>query len=128
MRKLFIPIATVVSLCLLGILLITTTPVTAGPFGVLAIFLFAYLSILGLVTYTIFGFCYLISHLSLIFMARRPIEPLTLRMSYFYSSVISAVPILIIGLQSVGRVGIYEYLLVVIFAVIGCFYIYKKIH
>lgn len=127
MLKVIISIITAVSLCLLLILLNVTTPATAGPFGILAIFVFAYLSSFGLMTFFLYGMSRVITHISSVFILRRPFESLTLRRSYFFSSVIAAAPIMLIGLKSVGAVGIYEYLLVTFFVVVGCLYVSKRI-
>lgn len=127
MRKIIIPIASVVSLCLLVIMLNTTTPSTAGPFGLLAIFIFSYIVIFGAMAYLIYGISYLVSHLSRVVMSSRPMRSLSLKRSTYYSSVISTAPIMLVGLQSVGRVEIYQYFLVALFIVIGCLYIFKKI-
>lgn len=119
---------TIVSLCLLVYLLNTTTPVTAGPFGILAIFIFAYLSSLGVVTYFLYFISRVVSHLSVVFMARKPFEALTMKRSYFYSTILAATPILLVGLQSVGAGSIYGFILVLIFVAIGCLYVSKRIH
>lgn len=128
MLKRIIMITTIVSLCLLIFLLNTTTPATAGPFGILAIFIFAYLSSLGVVTYFLYGISRIIAHLSTVFIARRPFERITLRRSYYYSTIIAAAPILLVGLQSVGAGGVYGFLLVLFFVVIGCLYVSKRTH
>jgi len=117
-----------VSICLLVILLNTTTPVIAGPFGILAIFIFAYLSMIGLTTIFIYGMSRIISHLSIVFISRKPFESLDFKQSYYYSTVIAAAPIMLIGLQSVGAVGFKEYLLMFIFVIIGCLYVSKRIN
>ena len=127
MLKMIISTVTVASLCLLAILLNVTTPASAGPFGILIIFVLIYLSSLGLVTYFIYGASYMISHLSTVFITRRPIEALTFKRTYYYSTIVAAVPVLLIGLQSVGAVGAYEFFLVVIFVIVGCLYISKKV-
>jgi hypothetical protein len=68
-----------------------------------------------------------ISYLSITLIARRPFEALSFKRSYYYSSVLAAAPIMVFGLQSVGRVEVYEYFLVLIFVCIGCLYISKRI-
>ncbi len=125
--KIFISAASVVSLCLLAVLLNVMAPSNAGPFGVLAVFVLIYISCMGIVTLIIYAFSRLIAHLSVIVMARRPIVALSFRRSYYFSTVLSAIPVILIGLQSVGNIGIYEYLLVLIYAVIGCTYVRKQI-
>lgn len=125
--KIVISAASVVSLCLLAVLFNVMAPSNAGPFGVLAIFILIYISCMGISTLLIYAFSRLTAHLSVIIMARRPIEAISFRRSYYFSTVLSAVPVILIGLQSVGRIGIYEYLLVLIYVIIGCTYVHKQI-
>ena len=113
MLKIIISIITVLSFCILVILLNTTTPVIAGPFGILAIFIFAYLTLIGIATFFIYGMSRIIAHLSTVFISKKPFEALNFKRSYYYSTIIAAAPIMLIGLQSVGDVGFYEYLLMV---------------
>lgn len=120
---LFIEIA---SLCLLVTLLNFTTPATAGPFGVLMIFLSFYIIALGSTTFAVYWLSQLVSHLSSVFLYRRPIQRLSLRESYYYSTVIAAAPVILMGLQSVGSISLYEFILVFFFVAIGCLYVSKK--
>ena len=122
-----VPITTLVSLCLLALLLNITTPSTVGPFGILAVFILAYLSSLGVMTYFLYFMSRIISHLSAAFAVRKPMARLPFHRAYYYSTVIGAAPILFVGLQSVGQISFYEVLLVVIFVLIGCLYIAKRI-
>lgn len=126
MLKKLILTTTIVSLCLLVVLLNATTPTTAGPFGILAIFVFAYLTSLGVVTFFLLTISRIIAHLSVAFMARRPLDGLSLKRSYYYSTIIAAAPILLIAMQSVGAGGIYEFILVILFTAIGCLYVSKR--
>ena len=105
-----------------------TTPISAGPFGILSIFIFAYLSIVGLFTYAIYGLSRVVAHLYNVFISAKPYDTLTFKRSYYFSTVISAAPIMLVGLQSVGTVGFNEFALVTIFVVIGCLYISKRIN
>lgn len=127
MRKLIISIASTISLCLSAVLLNITTPASAGPFGILAILFFSYVFIFGFVSFVIFSFSFLISLISSVFMPRRPIMAMSFRRSSYFATIAAAAIVMIIGLQSVGRVGFYEYILVSFFIVVGCIYIYKKI-
>jgi len=126
MFKVIISILTVVSVCLLAVLLNTTTPISGGPFGILIIFVFAYLSLIGFVTYFLYGISRIVAHLFVAIIARKPFEILTFKRSYYYSTIIAAGPVMLIGLQSVGTVGLYEYILIFIFISIGCLYVSKK--
>jgi hypothetical protein len=109
-------------------MLTLTTPASAGPFGLLVIFVSAYLTSLGLVSFFLYGISRLITYVSASFTVRRPMQPLSFRRSYYFSTVIAAAPVMLIGLQSVGSVGIYEFILVSLFIGIGCVYIAKRIY
>jgi hypothetical protein len=127
MLKRTLTIVTILSLCLLLLLLTTTTPATAGPFGLLVIFITAYLASLGLMSFFLYGIGRVIAFVTRGFTVKKPLQPLSLRHSYYYSTVIAAAPVMLIGLQSIGSIGIYEVLLVIVFVVIGCVYITKRI-
>lgn len=119
---------TLASLCLLSLMLVLTTPATAGPLGLLVIFISAYLASLGLISFFLYGISRVIGYVVRGFAARKPVQPLSFRRSYYYSTILGAVPVMLIGLQSVGAVGVYEVILVLIFAVIGCVYVTKRIY
>lgn len=122
-----ISIVTFAGLGLLVALISTTTPATAGPFGILAIFLFAYTSSLGVMTYFLYGASRVVAHLASAFTVKKPLVPLSFKRAYYFSTVIAAGPIMLIGLQSVGSIGLYEIILVLLFVVLGCVYISKRI-
>ena len=123
-----IAIITVVSLCLLTLMLVTTTPASAGPFGLLLIFITAYLTCLGLISFFLYGISRVITYASAGFTLRRPLQRMSFRRAYYYSTILAAAPVMLVGLQSVGAVGIYELILIVIFEFIGCLYITKRIY
>lgn len=127
MLKIIFSIITIVSLCALVVLLNFTTPISAGPFGILAIFIFAYLLLVCLIAYFLHGISRIAAHLSIALISRRPFEVIKLKRSYYYSTILAAAPIMLVGLQSVGAVGIYEILLVLLFVVIGCLYVSKRV-
>lgn len=127
MFKIIILLIEIVSLCLLVLLLNITTPATAGPFGILTIFIFIYTILIGLITYFIFWISRIVEHLSIVFISKKPFRALTLKRSYYYSTILAAALILLIGLQSVSSVGVYEFLLILIFIGIGSLYVSKKV-
>jgi len=128
MLKIIISTITVVSLCLLTVLLNATTPVTAGPIGILAIFIFAYISLTGAVAYLLYWMSRIIAYLSSVIISRKPFQTLSFKRSYYYSTIIAAAPIMLVGLQSVSAVGFYEYFLMFVFIIIGCLYVSKRIN
>jgi hypothetical protein len=127
MLERIVAIVTISSLCLLAVLLNVTAPTTVGPLGILAVFIFAYLSSLGVMTYFLYSLSRLIVHLSTAFTVKRPLTRISFRAAYYYSTVLAAAPIMLVGLQSVGATGIYEVGLVILFTVIGCLYVTKRI-
>ena len=123
-----IALITIASLCLLAIMLTSTTPATAGPFGLLLIFISAYLACLGLISFFLYGISRILVYVSSGFTLRRPMRVMPFRRAYYFSTVLAAAPVLLISLQSVRSVGVYEVLLVVFFVVIGCVYISRQIY
>jgi len=59
---------------------------------------------------------------------RKPLKPMQFRRAYYFSTVLAAAPVMLVGLQSVQSVGIYEVLLVVLFEVVACVYISRRMH
>jgi hypothetical protein len=127
MLKLFIPILTLTSLCLLVIVLSLTTPSSAGPFGILVVFFLIYISSFGLMTIFLFGLNKFLKYLVSIFCNLIQIRKMTLKQSSYFASIIATAPVMIFALRSVGVVSWYGYLLVLVFISIGCLYVSRKI-
>lgn len=115
-----------VSLVVLSLMLTFTSPATAGPFGLLVIFVTAYLTFVGLISFFLFGINRLIVMVSSGMTLRKPMQKMEFRRAYYFSTVLAAAPVMLIGLQSVRSIGIYEVLLVVIFEVVACLYVSKR--
>ena len=111
---------------LLALLLQVSTPATIGPLGILIVFILMYVSALGVLTFLIYGISKVNARISRTVTVRRPLEALSLTRSYYFASVIALVPVMIIGMQSVGEVGPYEIFLVAAFTIIACVYIAKR--
>jgi hypothetical protein len=114
------------SLCVLSLMLTFTSPATAGPFGLLVIFISAYLTLMGVISFFLFGINRLIIMVSSGMAPRRPLQPMAFRRAYYFSTVLAAAPVMLIGLQSVQSVGVYELLLVGIFEIVACVYVSKR--
>lgn len=127
MLQKILAVITVVSIGILLLIVTTTTPATAGPFGLLLLFLTAYLTCLGLISFFLYGLSRVYVFVAAGFTTRRPPQVLSFQRSYYFSTVLAAAPVLLIGLQSVGAIGVYEVGLVLIFEVIGCLYVAKRI-
>lgn len=110
----------------LAIFLLTTQPASVGPVGILFVFILMYMSVLGVLTFLLFGVSRIVVKISSPFTVKKPLTAMTIRRAYYFSSVVALAPVMLIGMQSVGEVGIYDLLLVVIFVVIACIYISKR--
>lgn len=115
------------SLTLLSAMLTFTTPASAGPFGLLVIFITAYLTFIGLISFFLFGISQLIASISAGMTVRKPIIAMPFRRAYYFSTVLAAAPVMLIALQSVRPIDIYELLLVIIFEVVACMYVSRRI-
>lgn len=111
---------------LLAILLQTTTPATIGPLGVLVVFVLLYVAALAIATFLIHHGSHWLAKASRAVTVKRPLTPLGFTRSYYFASILALVPVMLIGMQSVGEIGLYDLLLVVAFAVIACFYVAKQ--
>jgi hypothetical protein len=114
------------SLVVLSLMLTTTSPATAGPFGLLVIFITAYLTFVWLISFFLFGINRLAVMVSTGMTLRRPLGRMEFRRAYYFSTVLAAAPVMLIGLQSVQSIGLYEVVLVVIFETVACVYVNKR--
>lgn len=127
MFKFIIPILTAISLCLLIIMLNITTPTSAGPFGILMVFFFLYISSFGLMTIFLFIMSKVAQYIINALNDRSRFKSLKLKQSAFYSSIIATAPVILLALRSVGVVSWHSYILVVVFVSMGCLYIARRI-
>ncbi|MDX2776276.1 hypothetical protein PV379_02785 [Streptomyces caniscabiei] len=121
-----IAFSSVFAIVCLVFLLQTTTPATIGPLGILLVFVLMYIAALGVLTFLIIGVQRLVLKSMSMIDSRRSFAPMNTMRAYYFASVMALAPVMIIGMQSVGEVGVYELSLVVIFLVIACVYIAKR--
>ena len=119
-------IGLILSTMLLIIVLQTTTPATIGPLGILFVFILMYVSALCVLTFLLFAVSKVVARLSSSMTVRRPIQQMELIRAYYFSSVVALAPVMLIGMQSVGEVGFYDVVLIVVFIIISCVYIAKR--
>lgn len=103
-----------------------TTPQSVGPLGVLAFFILSYV-ICASFLYLAIG--------AIIDVAKRVVPSGKWRIyldglsgvrQYYYASFIALLPIIFLGMHSVGSVGPIEVGLLALFGLIGCFYISRR--
>ncbi|MGB4768607.1 MAG: hypothetical protein WBP22_05100 [Candidatus Saccharimonas sp.] len=113
-------ISSLLAAVLLLALLQVTSPASIHPIGILFVFLLLYVLALGVLTFFIIGTHWILVGLKL----RRGV--LSSRRAYFYASVLALAPVMLVCMQSIGRIGFYEVALVIVFEFIACFYIAKR--
>lgn len=114
------------ALCVLSALLVFTSPADAGPFGLLVLFVSAYLTFMGMISFFLFGANRLIRMLLESSGRRRTVPAMPFRRAYYFSTVLAAAPVMLLGLQSVRSIGVYEIILVAIFEVVACIYVARR--
>lgn len=126
MFKKGIVITTTTAAIMLVVLLFTTTPHNTGPLGILGFFVFMYIAALGVLTFLFQGASFFVSKISLE-RGRKVIDrQLSLRQSYYRASVVALVPVMLIAMQSVGGVGVYQLLLVAVFVIVAWLYVTNR--
>jgi hypothetical protein len=116
-----------VSAGLLLIILTTTTPSSVGAFGILSVFLLSYIVALSCLTFIVWFVAIAINKLGRsTHLIRRPYH-FSLKKSYYYSTILALAPVIMVSLQSVGGIGVYELILIVAFIFIGCIYVSRRV-
>lgn len=121
-----ITVGVVLGLVILAILLQQTNPAAVGPLGILIVFVLIYLLVLGVLTILLFVGNKLAAKIAKALAVQRPVQPLHFRRAYYFASVIALAPVMFMGMQSVGEVGAYDVILVLLFVTIACVYIAKR--
>ena len=118
-----LPVTTLAAFVLLSALLQSTSPSTIHPIGILAVFVLFYMLALGVLTFFMFGVSRALTRLPY---THNHKAQLSFKQAYYFATVIALAPVLIIGMRSIGRGGIQDILLVIVFELIACFYIAKR--
>lgn len=122
-----VAISTSISAVILLLLLAFTSPATAGPFGLLVLFVSSYIVFVGIISVIIFA----LRRLAVIVLSgmprRVPLRKLSFRRAYHFAVPLAAAPVMLIGLQSVSPIGLREFILVTLFEVVACIYVSKRI-
>jgi hypothetical protein len=112
---------------LLLIILTTTTPSSSGAFGILSVFLLGYVVCLSVLTFIIWFSAILTGQALTKTKLSRKDYSMPLKRAYYFSTIVSLAPIIMVSLQSVGGVGPYEAGLIALFIALGCIYIARRI-
>ncbi len=122
----FVGVVSIMAAAALAAVFHMTTPMTIGPLGILIVFILLYVSVLGALTFLLYGFSRALVKAFGVISLLRFLNQLSFRQAYYYSSVLALAPILLIGLQSVNEVKPYQVLLVAAFIAIATIVIKKR--
>lgn len=104
----------------------TTVPASAGASGVLAVFVLTYLFLLSLCSFMIYGISQGVSFFVKSFSGGQSQHTMSLHRAYYFSTIIALAPVIVMSMQSVGDVGIYELGLIGLLIGLGCLYVAKR--
>ncbi len=121
-----IVISTALAAVTLLLLLQTTSPSTAGPLGLLAVFFLIYIITLGITTELLWVGSRIFQAVARRFTSKRPPGRLRLAKAYYFSTVLALGPVMALALKSIGSLGLYESILIIIFTAIGILYISRR--
>ena len=113
-------IITLAAFVLLSAILQSTSPSTIHPVGILFVFILFYLLALGVLTFLLYGGIHLIQK---VLPSRAHKRSFSFKRAYVYGLVLALAPIMMVGMASIGRLGIYEVLLICTFEAVICFYV-----
>lgn len=105
---------------LLSALLQVTSPSTIHPAGILLVYVLLYVLILCVLTLFLVG-------ISKLFVSARWIKlhmPTT--KAYYYASVLALAPVVLLAMRSIGKLSMYEVLLIIFFEAIAIFYVSRR--
>lgn len=109
-------------------LIFTSVPLSTTSVGIiLAVFFLLYIVLLGLMTWGGYALGWVLARSTKTLSLRKPIRPISLQHSYYLSSMLAFGPIMLLGMNTVSAVTIYDVMLVVLFLAIGIFYVQKRV-
>lgn len=126
MKQRILLLLSAISLVALLTILQVTTPIEAGPLGILIVLGLLYMSVLGGLTFLFFWASRIISRIARLLATRRPWTSITMLQAYYYASVIALAPIMIIAMTSVGASGWREFFLIGLFVLLGVIYVQRR--
>lgn len=101
------------------------TPMGVGPLGILTFFLCLYIATASICYLVMVAARRMVMRLVRRDMHRRlaAVTPLKL---YYYASIVGLMPVILLGMQSIGGVTAWDILLLTLFLGLGCFYVHKR--
>ena len=113
--------------CMVAVAILhTTSPSSGGPFIVLVFFVCVYLASTSAVYLCMSGLRSIGLRLLTHGVRHRALESVRPLKLYYYASVAGLVPVILLGMQSIGGARIWDIMLLALFVGLGWFYINKR--
>lgn len=116
----------VLLLMFIVVFLHATNPGSVGPLGVLVFFVALYVMLVCALFLALTAIHSLVLKFAPPGKTRQLVEPTSTLKRYYYSSVIALAPIILIGMQSVGGVRLFDVVLVLLFEIFAIFYTHRR--
>lgn len=126
----FIRLLLLIGLVSTGLLLFIMTtyePSSIGALGIFTVFFLGYVVILCLLTVLLLVLVRLLRRIRIKAKILNKTQQLSVKAVYYYSSVLALAPVIVISLGSVGEVSFYEVSLILLFEILGCLYVAKRV-
>lgn len=111
----------------LSLIFQSTNPVDTGPVGLLAVFFLLYTMVVIVTTWMIHGISKVLTLTTRSIVVKKPMKIISMTHAYYYASIVAFVPIILLAMGSVSSIGVYELILVAVFASLGVFYVKKRL-
>lgn len=115
-----------IAAAILFVVLQFTTPATIHPVGLLGVFVLLYILLAVATTYLIYIMSHFLERITGSAASKPRVQGLELSRAYIYGTVLAFAPIILISMQSVGGVGAIDVVLVVVFEVVACLYVWRR--
>jgi 4-hydroxybenzoate polyprenyltransferase len=107
----------------------TSVSLSSSSVGIiLAVFFLLYVVLVGAMAWGGYVLNRLVVRFSQGITLRKPAQRISLQHAYYLSSVLALGPIILLGMNTVAKVGIYDIILVLLFVSIGLFYVQKRVN
>ena len=118
--------STVIAGIILIIMLQVTHPSTVGPLGLLAVFFLLYVIMLGAMTELLWVGSKVVQAIGRKVTSKRPPGRLSLQRAYYFSTVLALGPVMALAMLSIGALGVYELVLIMVFLAVATLYVSRR--
>lgn len=116
----------IISIATLLVLVNITSPTSGGPVVIFGVFLLIYLFFMAVLSNILYYVPLLFKRIQKALRIKSKKSNLDFKKAYYFGSVIALGPVILIALNSVGSLGLYEIILTVLFISLCCFYVAKR--